>query len=139
MDDIAANFPGYNERGAIKALTAKDEHLPDGVVDAKSAQKYFENAGNLQLLLSGRVDGVTYMRNGVAVARTGRLYTQSISRYLDSIFNATSRTTFAGKARETAAELTEALNPIDDLLRQADTAERLLTKDLDTTVLDNGC
>ena len=137
FDEIAKNFPGYNERGAIKALTTKDSHMPEGVVDAKSAQKYFENAGNLQLLLSGRVDGVTYMRNGVAVARTGRLYTQGLMGYLDGVFNATSRTTFTGKARETASEVTEALNPIDDLLRQADTAERLLIKDLDTTVLDN--
>ena len=137
MDDIAANFPGYNDHQAIKALTAKDSHMPEGVVDAKSAQKYFENAGNLNLLLNGRVDGVTYMRNGVAVARTGRLYTQGLTRYLDGVFNATSKTTFAGKARETAAELTEAVNPVYDLLRQADMSERLITKNLDTTVLDN--
>ena len=84
---IAQEHPGYASIDAIKALTTKDVHLPEGVVDAASAKKYFENAQNLHLMLAGRVDGVTYMRNGVATARTNRLFMDGMRKSLDNVFN----------------------------------------------------
>ena len=101
FQDIARRFPGYNNLKAVESLAKKDKHLPEGVVDAASAQKYFENASNLHLLLAGRVDGLTYMRNGVAVARNRRLGTDGLITYLDGVFNNTAKTTFAGIARGT--------------------------------------
>jgi hypothetical protein len=78
---IKENHPAYDNPAAIKALQ-------NGLVfDAASAKKYFENAVNLSYLMSGRVDGVTYMRNGVAVARTNRQYADGLMRYLDGVFN----------------------------------------------------
>jgi hypothetical protein len=121
MDNIAKNFPGYNDVNAVKALV-------DGkAFDANSAQGFFENAGNLNLLLAGRVDGVTYMRNGVAVARQNRLMSDAIVRSLDSLFNNMSRT---GKERD------EALTPITAaLLNAEDALQRLANPNADMSVV----
>jgi hypothetical protein len=121
MDNIAKNFPGYNDVNAIKVLT-------DGkAFDAPSAQKFFENAGNLNLLLAGRVDGVTYMRNGVAVARQNRLMSDAIVRSLDSVFNNMGRT---------AKERDEALEPITAaLLNAEDAMQRLANPKADMSVV----
>lgn len=130
FNDISQRFPGYANLDAVIALTTKDRHLPLGVVDAASAQKYFENASNLNLLLAGRVDGVTYMRNGVAVARNRRLFGDGLNRYLDSVFNATSKTTIAGKGRS-VEEVDEAMEPIyKTLLNSQDSIERLANPQL---------
>jgi hypothetical protein len=112
FDDIARRFPGYNNRAAIEALARKDEHLPEGVVDAASAQKYFEQASNLHLLLAGRVDGLTYMRNGVAVARNRRLGTDGLRSFLDSVFNNTAGRRFLGA--ETTGRTTKELDEVTD-------------------------
>lgn len=106
---IKENHPGYDNPAAIQAL------VNGNVYDAKSAKSYFENAVNLSYLLSGRVDGVTYMRNGVAVARMNRQYSDGLLRYLDGKFN----------FRRTEAELTKPneeiykalINPIDAIER----------------------
>jgi hypothetical protein len=87
--EISQTFPGYANRDIINQLAAKDAK----VFDAESAQKYFEQAGNVHLMLSGRVDGVTYARNAVATAKTTRNFTEGFSTYLDSIFNATTSKT----------------------------------------------
>ena len=125
FDDIGKRFPGYRNREAVESLTQKSDHLPEGVVDAASAQKYFENAANLNLLLAGRVDGLTYMRNGVAVARSRRLTADGLVGYLDSVFNNTRRTTFAGAGRS-AEELDKSMEPIAQaLLNSQDAVKRL--------------
>jgi len=87
--DIAQTFPGYANRDIIERLAAKDAK----VYDAASAEKYFSQAENTHLMLSGRVDGVTYARNAVATAKTTRNYTEGFATYLDSIFNATTSKT----------------------------------------------
>jgi hypothetical protein len=82
---IKENHPGYDNPYAVKAL------VDAKVFDATSAKGYFENAVNLSYLMSGRVNGVTYMRNGVAVARTNRNMTDNLMRGLDAVFNARRR------------------------------------------------
>jgi hypothetical protein len=121
LDNIAKNFPGYNNPSIVKVLSEAK------VFDAPSAQRFFEDAGNLNLLLAGRVDGVTYMRNGVVVARQNRLMSDAITRSLDSLFNNMSRT---GKERD------EALQPITAaLLNTEDALQRLNTPLSDMSVL----
>jgi hypothetical protein len=121
IDNIAKNFPGYNDPNAIKTLSEAK------VFDAGRAQKFFEDAGNLNLLLAGRVDGVTYMRNGVAVARQSRLMSDAITRSLDSVFNNMSRT---------GAERNEALTPITAaLLNTEDALQRLINPNADMSVV----
>ena len=118
MSRIAKQFPGYNNPEAIKALTTKDAvHLPNGVVDAESAKKYFEQGTNLHLMLSGRVDGVSYIRNGVAIARTSRLMNDGLVRFLDRTFNA---------VESTGAERAAAIAPIyEDLLKSENMVQTL--------------
>jgi hypothetical protein len=82
---IARNFPGYADRGLIEKL-ASDEHK---VFNADGAQKFFENANNTTLMMSGRVDGVTYARNAIVTAKANRNYADGVLTYLDSIFNPT--------------------------------------------------
>lgn len=106
FDTISRNFPGYANREAVDTLAR------GGVFDAKSAKSYFENAGNLHLMLAGRTDGVTYMRNGVAVARKRRVYAETMSEYLHGVFNNTRKTTFAGTARTTDKAVDDALDPL---------------------------
>jgi hypothetical protein len=121
LDDIAKNFPGYNNPSAIKVLSEAK------VFDATRAQRFFEDASNLNLLLAGRTDGITYMRNGVAVARQNRLFSDAITRSLDSVFNNMSRT---------AAQRDEALSPITAaFLNTEDSLQRLINPNSDMSVV----
>ena len=121
IDEIAKNFPGYNSPSAIKVLAEAK------VFDAPSAQRFFEDAGNLNLLLAGRVDGITYMRNGVVVARQNRLWSDAITRSLDSLFNNMSKT---------GAERDAALTPITAaLLNTEDALQRLINPNSDMSVI----
>ena len=81
--ELIDEVPGYRNREAINVLSKA------GVFDAESATKYFSQVENVGLLLSGRVDGVDYFRNGVAVAKTHRNMADGLSSYLDSVFNST--------------------------------------------------
>ena len=105
---IQENHPGMANPDLIKLLTKTD--LP--VQDAKTAMKFFEDAGNLQKMISGRVDGMTYFRNGVAVARTNRLMMDGLVRNLDGLFN----------FRRTAEELTPAMENINKALVSSEDA-----------------
>ena len=121
--EISTNFPGYADRKAVEVLARGKAFNADG------AKKYFENASNLHLMLSGRVDGITYMRNGVSVAKSRRLLGENFSKYLDGVFNNTSKTTFAGAGRS-AEEVDKALEPIiKSLLNPDDAVKRITTPD----------
>jgi hypothetical protein len=121
--EISTNFPGYANRDAVETLARGK------VFDAESAQDYFEKASNLHLMMSGRVDGVTYMRNGVVTAKRHRLLGERFSTYLDGVFNTTSKTTFAGAGRS-AEEVDKALEPIvKALVNPEDTLSRLKKPD----------
>ena len=123
LDNIAKNFPGYNNPSVIKVLSDAK------VFNASSAQRFFEDAGNLNLLLAGRVDGITYMRNGVAVARQNRLWSDAITRSLDKTFNNMSKT---------AAERNEALTPITEALLNTEGAlQRLINPSADMSAVLN--
>lgn len=100
--EIQTNHPGWANPLFIKKLA--DNDVP--VVNAVTAKKYFEDATNLQRMISGRVDGMTYMRNGVAVARVNRLHMDRLARHLDGVFN----------PKRNPLELTPAMNKIEDVL-----------------------
>jgi hypothetical protein len=75
--------PGYNNDEAIAFLERNK------VFNADEAEKVFSDAENTYLLLSGRVDGITYRRNGIAVARNNRRLSDGFNNMLDSVFNKT--------------------------------------------------
>ena len=122
FNEISRNFPGYADRKAVEVLARGK------AFDAAGAKSYFEGAANLHLMLSGRVDGITYIRNGVVTAKKRRLLGENLSTYLDSVFNSTRRTTFAGTARETDEAVDAAMEPIIKALTSADDSVKRLTK-----------
>ena len=81
--ELIATNPGYRNREAV------EKFAKNGLFDAPTAQKYFQETDNVRLLLSGRVDGVSYYRNGIAVARKYRTMGDGLTSYLDSVFNST--------------------------------------------------
>jgi len=81
--ELIDNNPGYRNREAINLFSRNK------LFNADAATKYFTQTENVNLLLSGRIDGVDYYRNGVAVARTHRNMSDGLSSFMDSVFNAT--------------------------------------------------
>ncbi len=80
-DDIKLNHPAYNNDSAIKMLE------DNGIVDAKSAVEYFEQAENLPKFMAGRVNGVQYFRNGIATANTHNRLEKGFSKLVDKLVN----------------------------------------------------
>ena len=80
--------PAYNENGVIRALTKPGKGV-EPVVDARTAEAFFSHAQNTHMLLSGRVDGTNFYRNGIATARNNRLIDQGRAASIDAIFNPT--------------------------------------------------
>ena len=79
--EIGQKYRGYNNDEAIKMLETNK------IVDAKSALDYFTKVENTHHLLSGRVDGVQYFRDGIATARNQRRLDMGLGKVLDSVFN----------------------------------------------------
>lgn len=79
--EIKTRFPAYNSDAQIKLLADAK------VYDADSAEEFFGQIDNIHNLLSGRVDGITYYRNGIATARNQRQLSLGIARAADAFFN----------------------------------------------------
>ena len=108
---IGRRYTGYNNDEAI------DFFVRNKMFDANSAEKIFADAENTMLLLSGRLDGITFKRNGVATARNQRRLMYGFNKLMDDVFNAVpGRKTFAqinAKGDETFAILSKAGEEVD--------------------------
>ena len=78
---IGQEFPGYNNDEAL------DFFVKNKMFNAKQAENIFADAENVHLLLSGRLDGMTFRRNGVVTARRMRHLDLGFNKYLDNVFN----------------------------------------------------
>jgi hypothetical protein len=79
--EIRNDFPEWADSGVIKQLATYK------AFDSKSAKKFFTDHDDAGLLMSGRVDGVSYRRNGIPVARRSRVLTSAVNRTAKSIFD----------------------------------------------------
>ena len=79
--EIGQNFPGYNNDEAL------DFFVKHKMFDAPAAEEVFAQADNVHHLLSGRLDGMIYRRNGVVTARTNRRFRQGYINRLDAFAN----------------------------------------------------
>ena len=79
--ELVQNYPGFNDFKVATLLAQKK------VFDAETAQNFFGEVENVNILLNGRVDGVTFMRNGVPTAQSERHISMGIGKVVDSIMN----------------------------------------------------
>lgn len=79
--EIAQSYPGFSNFEIVDTL-AKGKAF-----DANGAETFFSEIVNAQMLLGGRVDGVTFLRNGVATARNQRQISGGMAATADAIFN----------------------------------------------------
>lgn len=79
--ELVQNYPGFNDFN-ITTLLAKKK-----VFNSQTAQEFFGEIENVNILLNGRVDGVTFMRNGVPTAQSERHISMGIGKVVDSIMN----------------------------------------------------
>jgi hypothetical protein len=107
--EIGRRYAGYNNDAAIDFL------VKNKVFNAQRAEQIFSEAENVGLLLSGRVDGITYRRNGIATARNQRRMATGLNNYLDSVFNAR----VGAGPRKTTEELDASGEQIYDILRKS--------------------
>ena len=78
---IAQDYPGFSNFETVDILSR------NGTFDAASAEVFFSDVFNANMLLGGRVDGVTFLRNGVATARNQRHISGGMAATADAIFN----------------------------------------------------
>ena len=111
-DQMRSDFPDWANLAVVKDL-AKAK-----VFDAASARKFFTEAENFNLLLGGRVDGVSYRRNGISVAKNYRTLTSASHKVIDSIFNPTARNadiaSYVTKGEEELATVLDVLKKVAD-------------------------
>lgn len=79
--EIGRRFPGYNNDEALNFFAKKK------MFNAEAAEDVFSQAENVHLLLSGRLDGMTYRRNGVVTARADRRLTRGLESFLEATFD----------------------------------------------------
>jgi len=117
-DQMRSDFPDWANRAVVKDL-AKAK-----VFDSASARKFFTEAENFNLLLGGRVDGISYRRNGISVAKNYRTLTSASHKVIDSVFNPTARNADINSYIEKGEK--ELATVVDVLKKVADDGENLV-------------
>lgn len=114
---IGRRYTGYNNDEAI------DFFVRNKMFDANQAEKIFSDAENTMLLLSGRLDGISFKRNGVATARNQRRLTYGLNKVLDDVFNSIPGrkdfTVLNAKSEEVFSKLSKAGEEIDRAINPA--------------------
>jgi hypothetical protein len=80
--EIAQKYPGFSNFETVNTLARNLETF-----DANGAEAFFTKIVNAQMLLGGRVDGITFLRNGIATARNQRQISGGIAVSADAFFN----------------------------------------------------
>lgn len=112
--EIGRRFPGYNNDEALDFFAKKK------MFNAEKAEDVFSEASNVHLLLSGRLDGMTYRRNGVVTARAERRLTRGLESFLEATFDkAFVKADNFFNVKRGAEELQAAGSPVWDILSTA--------------------
>jgi hypothetical protein len=111
-EQMRSDFPDWANLSVVKDL-AKGK-----VFNATEARKFFTEVENFDLLLGGRVDGVSYRRNGISVAKNYRTLTSASHKVIDSIFNPTARNadvaSYIDKGEKELATVLDVLKKVAD-------------------------
>ena len=81
--ELVQNYPGFSNFEVTKLLADKK------VFDSEIAESFFGEIQNVNILLNGRVDGITFMRNGIPTAQSERHISMGLAKVVDSIMNPT--------------------------------------------------
>jgi len=111
-EQMRSDFPDWANLSVVKDL-AKSK-----VFNAAEARKFFIEPENFNLILGGRVDGVSYRRNGISVAKNYRTLTSASHKVIDSIFNPTARNadvaSYIDKGEKELATVLDVLKKVAD-------------------------
>ena len=126
LESIKFDFPEWYNDSVIKALTTSEVKA----FDAASAKKFFTQVDDANLLLNGRVNGLSFRRNGIPYARKSRVLTSAMHRVAYSVFNPTSELTKS--TSEIIAKGDETLEKAMTILTKVgDEENRLLNPEID--------
>lgn len=111
-EQMRSDFPDWANLGVVKTLAESK------VFNAAEARKFFLEPENFGLLLGGRVDNLSYRRNGISVAKNHRTLTSASHKVIDSIFNPTARnadvTSYIDKGEKELATVLDVLKKVAD-------------------------
>lgn len=126
LESIRFDFPEWYNDSVIKALTSG----PVKAFDAASAKKYFTEIDDAFLILNGRVNGISFRRNGIPYARKTRTMTSAMHRIAYSIFNPSSELDTTTQAILDKGDA-EAKRFMTILTKVADEENKLLNPEID--------
>jgi hypothetical protein len=78
---VKRKFPGYNNNEIL------DFFVKNEMFTAEKAEDVFHQGTNVMKLLSGRVDGMSYARNGVVTSRNNRRVIGGVQSFLENQFD----------------------------------------------------
>jgi hypothetical protein len=81
--ELVQTYPGFNNFEVVTLLADRK------VFNAEIAENFFGEIENVNILLNGRVDGITFMRNGIPTAQSERHISMGIAKIVDSFMNPT--------------------------------------------------
>lgn len=84
-NEIAYNYPDWANRTVVRELARSDVKA----FDAASAEKFFTEIDDFNRLLTSRVDGISYYRNGIPSATFSRKMSVAVSNTARAAFSKT--------------------------------------------------
>lgn len=128
---IRTEFPEWANEGVVRELADA------GAFNAPAAQKFFQMNENGKYLLSLRVDGTDFYRNGIPVARRGRKLTVNVQNSIANNFFGTATKQDLDaldiSAKEAVDKLKQVADKEDSLLSPQLSEIIRLNKDMDST------
>ena len=124
IESIKFDFPEWYEDKVIKTL------VDNKTFDAKSAQKFFTHVDDANLMLNGRVNGISFRRNGIPYARKSRTLTSAMHRVAYAVFNPSSEVDITTKEILAKGDA-EAVRALSIITKVADEENNLLNPAID--------
>lgn len=126
LESIRFDFPEWYSDSVIKTLTTGEIKA----FDAASAQEFFTKVDDANLMLNGRVNGISFRRNGIPYARKTRTLTSAMHRVAYSVFNPKSEVDITTKEILDKGDA-EAVKFMTILTKTASEENRLLNPEID--------
>lgn len=105
-NDIARIMPDLNNDSMLHLLATNK------VFDAASAEQFFNKSEPMLELLSGRVDGTTFFRTGIPIAKRSRNITAGLNKRVGDFINGAEETAVSGDLLEDLHKIGVQADPI---------------------------